>query len=112
MDISYNGVNISKVDNVSTLVEMSASITSRAAAFNKRTAHYGLTGKLKEFNQSGKTEAEWDAIIGKAINELINKVKIEKLENAIKGLSEFLDEDTKLANKLQSIVADVSQPLN
>lgn len=112
LDVTYDrGIVIKDVETVGKLLEISASITARSAAYAVEAKRYKVDGKVQEFTQSGKTVEEWYKIIDKAVNELINKVKIQKLESAIKGLSEFLDEDTKLANKLTSIMEDVSERL-
>jgi hypothetical protein len=110
-DISYNGTNIKSVAKVSELLEISASIHARAAAYNEETKRYGVEGKVKEFTVADKTVAQWKEIIEKAIFELVNKKQIEQIENAIKRLSKFEDEKTQLQREFEGIVGSASELL-
>ena len=66
---------------------------------------------IAPFSQTDKTVADWIKIIGKAINELINKSEITRLENAINKLSKHLDAETQLANELAGIMASASESI-
>lgn len=112
LDIVYNGTNIKNVTKVSELLEISASIHARAAAYNAEAKRYNVEGKVKEFTVSEKTAAQWSEIIEKAIFELVNKKQIEQIENAIKELSQFEDQKTQLQRKFQGIVGSASELLS
>lgn len=107
-DIAYDHRNIKDIPKVSDLLAISSSIKARSAAFNVEVKAFGLEGQIKPFTQTEKTAEEWDVILKKAVNELINKTQIEKLENAIKKLSNHLDAETKLRNELAGIVDDAA----
>lgn len=112
LDINYNGKKIKDTSTVKELLEISASIHARAAAYAVEITRYNLqSAMIQGFSQEDKTVKEWEAIISKAINELINKVQIKKIEEAIKDLSEHLDADTRLANKLADIMGSAAQPI-
>lgn len=111
-DISYNGVNIKNVAKITELLEISASINARSAAYDAETARYNVVGKVKPFMTTEKTAAEWVEIIQKAIFELINKKQIEKLEDAIKKLSKFEDEQTKFQREIGSIMDGATELLS
>ena len=107
LEIDYNGTTIKNVTKVSELLEISASINARSEAFNKEIERYNLTGKVKAFTSSEKTAEQW-----KAIFELVNKKRIEQLENAIKKLSKFEDEKTQLQREFDSLVSNASELLS
>ena len=112
LDISYNGKNIKNVDSVKELMEISASINARAAAYQVELVRYGLDkANIAAFSVSDKTAEEWIKIIGKASNELINKSEITRLENAITKLSKHLDAETQLANELAEIMSTASEAI-
>ena len=108
LDIRYVGAgvntSIKDVTKVRELMEISASIQARSAAFDVEVARYGLTGKVAPFTVSEKTAADWVKIIDKAAFELINKNEITKLETTIAKLSQHLDAETKLQKELAGIV--------
>ena len=105
LDISYNGEKIKDVDTVKELLEISASLHAREAAYNAEVVRYGLeSANIQPFSQEGKSLEEWKKIIAKAIHELINSKQIQKIENAIKELSKHLDAETQLANTLASVM--------
>lgn len=111
-DISYNNRNISKVETVSELLEISSAVQSRNKAFNEEITRFKLEGaNVKKFEVSEKNAEDWVKIIAKAINELLNKKQIVKIESAIKELSQHLDAETKLQNTLAGIMGDASQPI-
>lgn len=112
LDITYNGTNIKNVTKVSELLEISASIHARSAAYNVEITRYGLEGKVKEFTVSEKTASQWREIIEKAIFELVNKKQIEQIEAAIKKLSKFEDEKTQLQREFEGIVGSASELLS
>lgn len=112
LEIDYNGTTIKNVTKVSELLEISASINARSEAFNKEIERYNLTGKVKEFTSSEKTAEQWKEIIEKAIFELVNKKRIEQLENAIKKLSKFEHEKTQLQREFDSLVSNASELLS
>lgn len=111
LDISYDdGEFIKSIEKVSELLEISASINARSEAYDKEIERYKLDKtKIVPFTTSGKTKEEWVKILDKAIYELLNKSKIQLIENAIKDLSEHVDAETKLANKLKEIVENSSK---
>lgn len=111
LDVKYNGTNIKDVKTVKELLEISASVQARGKAYSEEVIRFKLQGKVQEFTTSDKTVEEWNLIIDKAINELINSTQIAKLESAIKKLSSHLDENTKLQNELAEIMGDASAPL-
>lgn len=110
LDINYNGKTIKNVTTVKELLEISSSLHAREAAYNAEVVRYKLQeANIQPFSQEGKSLTEWHKIIAKAIHELINKVQIKNLEDAIAGLSEHLDAETKLKMKLESLVNGASQ---
>jgi len=111
LNISYNSTNIKDVATVKELLEISSSINARSAAYAVEAERYGVVAKVRPFMVSEKTAEEWQKIIGKAINELINKKQIETLENAIKKLSKHLDEDTRLQKELAEIMGTASEKI-
>jgi hypothetical protein len=112
LDITYNGTNIKNVTTLGQLLEISASINARSVAYDVEVKRYDLEGKVKPFSVSEKTATEWVEIINKAKTELINKTKIDKLEKAIKDLSEFEDEQTKFQRKISGIVESATELLS
>jgi len=91
-------------------MEISASINARESAYNEAIIRHNLqNANIQPFSQEGKSLEEWNKIIDKASRELINKVQIKNLEDAIAGLSEHLDAETKLKMKLASLVDGASQ---
>lgn len=112
LDITYQSTNIKNVTKISELLEISASIHARNLAYQAEVSRYGLDGKVKEFTVSEKTANQWKEIISKAIFELVNKKKIEQLENAIKKLSKFEDEKTQLQREFEGIVGSASELLS
>lgn len=111
LDVSYKGTVIKNVTTVKELLEISASVKARGRAYQEEVKHFKLEGKVQAFSDSEKTVDEWDAIIAKAIFELINKVQITKIEDAIKRLSTHLDEETKLANDLADIMSGAAEAI-
>ena len=109
LNIEYEDTCIKDVETVKELILISMSIRNKSKVYDEELAFYNLTGKVEPFNPSGKTVAQWEQIIGKAINELINKKQIKNLEETIKELSQFEDENTKLARKLEEITSKASQ---
>lgn len=112
LDIEYNGTNVKSVTKVTELLEMSASINARSVAYDVEAKRYEVAGKVKPFMVSEKTAAEWVEIIRKAIFELINKKQIEKLEDAIKKLSKFEDEQTKFQREIGGIMEGAAELLS
>lgn len=112
LDITYQSTNIKNITKISELLEISASIHARDLAYKAEVSRYGLDGKVKEFTVSDKTASQWKEIISKAIFELVNKKKIEQLENAIKKLSKFEDEKTQLQREFEGIVGSASELLS
>lgn len=112
--VSWGGgsTNIKNVNKVSELLEISASIHARTAAYNAEAKRYNVEGKVKEFTVSEKTAAQWKEIIEKAIFELVNKKQIEQIEAAIKKLSKFEDEKTQLQREFEGIVGSASELLS
>lgn len=111
LNISYNGTNISKVTTVKELLEIDSSIQARAAAYNERVKARKLEGRVQEFTVSEKNAEQWDKIIEKAVNELINKTQINQIENAIKELHNHLDANTRLQNKLAELMGSATAPI-
>jgi hypothetical protein len=111
LNISYNGTNIKDVTTVKELLEISSSINARSAAYAVEAERYNVVAKVRPFMVSEKTAEEWVKIIGKAINELINKKQIETLESAIKKMSKHLDEETKLQKELAEIMQLASEKI-
>ena len=102
--------NIKSVKSVGLLLEISSAIHSRNEAYSVEIARYKLTDRnIAPFKVSDKTVSDWEKIIDKAINELINKTQIEKIENAIQKLSKHISEEEKLANDLKSIAESVTE---
>ena len=112
LEIDYNGTTIKNVTKVSELLEISASIHARSAAYDSEIERFNLKGKVKAFSHSEKTVTQWEEIIEKAIFELVNKKQIEQIENAIKKLSKFEDEKTQLQREFDSIVGNASELLS
>lgn len=112
LDIDYNGTSIKTVTKVSELLEISASIHARAAAYDVEAKRFNVEGKVKNFNHSEKSVKQWEEIIEKAIFELVNKKQIEQIESAIKKLSKFEDEKTQLQREFDSIVGNASELLS
>jgi len=110
-NIDYNGTNVKDVTKVSELLEISASIHARGAAYIEETKRYNVEGKVKDFTVSEKTVSQWKEIIEKAIFELVNKKQIQQIESAIKRLSKFEDEKTQLQREFDGIVGSASELL-
>lgn len=111
LDINYNGRNIKSVDTIGELLQMSASLHARATAYEAEIKRYQLEkANIKGFEEDGKSVVHWEKVISKAINELMNKVQIDRLESAIKKLSQHVDAETKLQNDLAEIMGSASQP--
>ena len=112
LEIDYNGTTIKTVTKVSELLEISASIHARSAAYDSEIERFNLKGKVKPFTASEKTVSQWKEIIEKAIFELVNKKQIEQIESAIKKLSKFEDEKTQLQREFDNIVGNASELLS
>lgn len=112
LDITYSSTNIKNVTKISELLEISASVNARSEAYDVECARYDLVGKVKPFAVSEKTAKEWVEIIGKAIFELKNKKQIEQLEDSIKKLSKFEDEQTKFQREIGGILANATELLS
>lgn len=110
-NIDYNGTNIKDVTKVSELLEISSSIHARSAAYNVEAQRYQVEGKVKAFTVNEKSVIQWKEIIEKAIFELVNKKQIDQIEAAIKELSEFEDNKTKLQRKFEGIIGSASELL-
>ena len=103
-NVDYEGQKISEIKEVSRLLQTSARIHAMEKAYNEEIARYNLQKKpIKKFAPEDKTVAQWEQIIAKAINDLINKTEIEKVEDAIKKLSTHLSEETRIENELKGI---------
>lgn len=113
LDIAYsNGKKVKDITTVSELLEMSSSIQSRSNAYQNEIKRFGLEDKnISSFKVSDKTAEQWFEIIGKAIKELINKKEIQKAETALTKLSKYLDEETRLANDISSILEDAGEAI-
>ncbi len=112
LDISYsNGKNIKSITSVKELLEISSSIRARSEAYDREVERYSLTGRVEKFLISEKSVAHWEKVIGKAIVSLINAKEVEQIEQAIKDLSEYLDNDTKIQNKIKSIIEGSIAPI-
>jgi succinylglutamate desuccinylase len=112
LEISYQGTKISSIKSIKKLMEISASIMARAAAYDVEVKRYSLEGKVEEFSADDYSAAHWTKVISRAVTELINETQIAQLENAIKELSEFLSDEEKLANKLANIMQMAAKPLS
>ena len=109
LNVAFNNRRISAVTSVSELLQISSSVFAQAAAFETEKDRYLKNDKgvveieIAPFTISEKTLPEWEAIIRKAIFELINKQAISNLEEAISGLKEHLSEEMKLQDKLKKL---------
>lgn len=113
LDIVYSGKNIKDITSVKELLEISASIHTRAQAYDLELDRYNLKeANIAKFSQSEKSVEDWVKIISKAVNELINKSEITRLENAITKLSKHLDAETQLANELADIMNSAQEAIN
>lgn len=111
-DVTYNNTNISKVTKVSELLEISASIHARDKAYQDEIKRYNLTKKkIAPFKSNDKTVKEWEAIILKAINELLNNKQIAQLKDSIIKLSSHVDENIKLAKEIAGIMTSATQEI-
>lgn len=111
-DVMYNGQNISKVEKVSTLLEISASIHAREKAYSEEISRYDLGSKnVAKFKTEDRTASEWSAIISKAINELLNAKAIKNLRDSISKLSNHVDAETKLQRELAGIMQNATQEI-
>ena len=111
--ISYGGEgSIKDIKEVSKLLQISASLHAREAAYKQEIARYNLQDKnIAPFTENGKNVKQWEEIINKAIVDLINKNEISKVESAIAKLSTHLDEKVKLQNELAEIMASASSEI-
>ena len=104
-NVDYEGQKISEIQEVGRLLQISARIHAMEKAYNEEIARYNLQKKpIKKFAPEDKTVAQWEQIIAKAINDLINKTEIEKVEDAIKKLSTHLSEEVRIENELKGIM--------
>ena len=100
----YDGESISSITTVSKLLEISASVHARKLNYDQEIKRYGLEDKnIAPFSTFGKSVEQWERIIEKAIKTLINKVELEKVENALRDLSEFESEEAKLARRMEQV---------
>lgn len=112
LDIVYsNGKNIKSITSVKELLEISSSIRARSDAYDREVERYNLVGRVEKFQISDRSVAHWDKVIGKAIVSLINAKEVEQIKQAIKDLSEYLDNDTKIQNKIKSIIEGSIAPI-
>lgn len=112
LDIVYTGKNIKDVTTVKELLEISASIHTRAQAYDLELDRYNLKeANIAKFSQSEKSVEDWVKIIGKRINEVINNSEISRLESAIAKLSKHLDAETQLANELADIMSTAQEAI-
>lgn len=112
LDIDYsNGKNIKNITSVKELLEISSSITARSEAYNKEVERYNLTGRVEAFKITEKSVSHWEKVIRKAIISLINAKEVEQIKQSIKDLSEYLDNDTKIQNKIKSIIENSMAPI-
>jgi hypothetical protein len=110
-DIEFeDGEKIKDVKTVGRLLEVSAAIHERDAAYNREIQRYGLKN-VASYNHNGKPVDEWRRIIAKAIKELVNQVQIQLLEKTIQEFSELMDAETKLSKKLEQLRKQATQPL-
>ena len=100
----YDGEEISSIKTVSRLLEVSASVHARKTQYDQEIKRYGLEDKnIAPFSTFGKSVEQWEKVIEKAIKTLINKVELEKVESALKDLSEFESEEAKLARRMEQV---------
>lgn len=113
LDVMYNHQKIADVATIKELLEISASIHAREAAFKEEIKRYSDSGndlsqKIKPWSQNDLTVDKWEKVIAKAIFEKVNARAIEIIENSITKLSKFVSEEEKLKNELTGIMADAS----
>jgi hypothetical protein len=114
LEVDYPGEgSIKNVTSIRKLAAISASIKARAKAQDDELVHYGIDlNEVKPFTESGKTVQEWNQIISKAIYEIKNKSKIEKLEKSIKELEQHLSAEEKLKKTLSNIMGLATDKLD
>jgi hypothetical protein len=112
LNITYNGRNIKDLQSLQELLEISASVHAREAAYNEEVKRYKVEGEVVSFTTSGKNVKEWEEIIEKAIFELKNRKKISDLEEAISELSKYVSEEEKFRNSINAIVQKVTNPIS
>lgn len=109
-DVMFRTEKIKDVKTVTRLLEISSSVHARAEQFENSKKRFNVTN-VAPFEQDGKTVEEWDKIIAKAINELVNAKQIEILKDSIKKLEAFLDSQTKLDREVKAIMQAASAPI-
>jgi hypothetical protein len=110
LDVDYQGNVIKNVETVNELLQISASLHARATAYGVELERYNLQDKkIQPFTESNLSVEKWEKVISQAIFELMNRKQIEKIESAIKSLSKFEDEETKLKNELENIMKSASE---
>lgn len=114
LEVDYPGEgSIKNITSIRKLAAISASIKARAKAQDAELVHYGVDlNEVNPFKESGKTVQEWDQIISKAIYEIKNKSKIEKLEKSIKELEQHLSAEAKLQKTLSNIMGLATDKLD
>ena len=112
LDVTYEGRKIKDIKTATELLEISAAAHSRNDVFEKALERHNMKGKVKTFQIEGHSIGHWDKVLNKALFELENRVKIKQIDDAISKLEERLDEDTKLQNDMQKIMANASKLLD
>jgi len=112
LDVNYELEKISEIKSVSRLLEISASIHARAAAYNLEKERYNLLEEnIADFMHNGLNVEEWRKILEKAINIILNADKIKKLDTAIIELSNYMSEEEKLSRSLSNILNLANAPI-
>lgn len=98
---------LENIDDVQQLIKAHSSVNGKEAAFKASVKELNLKLKLKPFTISNITPAQWKKEIAIRINEVANKVQIEKLKEIKATLEANLSAKDKLAKDLAKINGDL-----
>lgn len=111
-NLKFNGRVIKDCISVKELLQISASIHAQEKAYAEEILRYNLDStKIAEFTIDNTNVSNWKKAINKLIVDLINKTELKQIEEAEKELEEFLDANSKLARKMESIFNKASAPI-
>jgi transcription elongation factor GreA-like protein len=106
LDTEYNGKALKDFEGISELLEVHASVNARAAAYTKSLESFNLQERVIAWEYNGIGLEKWNALLGKAISTLLNKVEIEAIKKNIEKLSAYLPEDQKLFDTISQLMEE------
>lgn len=111
LNLNYDGFLIHNVKKASVLVEIEASIFAREAAYTSVLKKRGLEDTVVGWSQSNLNIMDWEKVLDKAFDNLINQTKIALVKDIIKLLKKHLTEETKLKTTLEKLLQSAKTKL-